>query len=329
MSDFTVNRIALHLINKKDNKLDLADHEIDLKAFNPTDLAAVRIFFSGHLRLVWDAAEGNTIRAAKFLKASEIRKHYSDLKTGTSQFLQQSRQMAESLFAIAPKNSSTGLLMALWLEARDDNRPFLALFKMDPSRSDKIALLNRGDQLLLDLAVKHIDQALPEPGDRVLKWAVTPHPTRQYDVKIKDSQSSTEPALYFMKFLGCEAQSTEKQQLNQLFKDVPLEAVDRLRQEIKQETSIDARVLSASVDRSKVLTKFHKEVLSKNLATAEAKNIAMLPRTILGAKVGYRLANGIVIKGPLAAMRDVAIKSLGKNEVEFRIRTTKYESFYD
>ena len=85
--NFTVERVTLHLINKKDDKLSLADHEINMNAFTrQEDSDAITAFFTGHLQKVWDAPEGNTIRAARFLRNSEIRKQYSSIKADTSQF---------------------------------------------------------------------------------------------------------------------------------------------------------------------------------------------------------------------------------------------------
>ena len=53
-TDFNVERVALHLINKKYDKLNLADHEVDLGAFtSKEDIDAVKKFFSGHLQVVW------------------------------------------------------------------------------------------------------------------------------------------------------------------------------------------------------------------------------------------------------------------------------------
>jgi len=125
---FTVERVALHLIDKKNNNLNQADHEIDLNAFPAKeDIAAVQKFFSSHLQSVWDAAESSTVRAAKFASKSSVRGYYNDLKQNSSQFLQRSRDMAKALFDTAPSNASTGLLMALWFTAAGDRRRFLAL----------------------------------------------------------------------------------------------------------------------------------------------------------------------------------------------------------
>lgn len=328
-NDFNVERVALHLINKKDNKLNLSDHEIDLGAFKAQeDIEAVRNFFSGHLRVIWDAAESNTVRAAKFSSNSEVRGHYNDLKTDSSQFLQRSRAMAESLFSVAPSNSSSGLLMALWLKAAGDRRQSLALFKMDPGRADKIALGSNQGGILLDLAVRHIEQALPDPGDRVLKWAVTPNPDRQLDVKIKDIESKGDPTKYFMTFLGCEQPGrTVKQQVNDVLGIVPAHAVVELSGIVNQLPNIDVRPLSPSIKQSKVLTEPQKAELSKKLG--ELENLGIPPQAIQTARLGYRLSNSIVIKGPLAAMQGVKILRVGKNNFEFRVTANDYKVIYE
>jgi hypothetical protein len=328
--DFTVNHVALHLINKKNNELKLSDHEIDRTVFGPAENKAIDDFFGGHLNTIWAAAEGNAIRAASFLKESQIKTQYQAIKSKSSLFLEESANMARGLFEVAPKNSSAGLLMALWFTARGQGQPFLALFKMDPGSADKITLRSKGNQLLLDLAVEHIEQALPDPdsGNRVLKWAITPHPTRPYDVKIKDSQSTPDPAIYFMKFLGCEARKTERQQVGDLLRILPPTALNKLVPKIEA-ASLAGRVSFDSIEKSNTLTKHQLEALDRGLVTAGSRDLNISSKAIETAKLGYRLSNEIVIKGPLAAMKGVTIEQVGKNDYEFRIRTTSYEKFYE
>ena len=67
---------------------------------------------------------------------------------------------------------------------------YLALFKMDPSKSDIItASEDHSGQITLNLSVKHIKEALPDPGSRILKWALIPHPiSDKFDAKVKDKE---------------------------------------------------------------------------------------------------------------------------------------------
>jgi hypothetical protein len=327
--NFTVSHVALHLINKKNNELRLSDHEIDRSVFGPTDNQAIDTFLDGHLSALWTAPESNSIRAATFLRGSKIKSQYAAIKSKSSSFLAESAVMAQSLFDAAPKSSSSGLLMAIWFTARGDRRQFLALLKMDPGKSDKIIVRAKGDQLLLDLAVQHIERALPDPdsSNRVLKWAVTPHPTIAYDVKIKDSQSTPDPAVYFMTFLGCEARKTEKQQLGDLLKSLPEPAINQLVPQIKT-ASVDGRVSLDSISQSKALTATQLDALQQGLATAGVVDLNISSQAVENAKLSYHLSNEIVIRGPLLAMKRVQINQVG-NDYEFLIRANSYEEFYE
>src|SRR6185503_19766249 len=99
-SGFTVTNVALHLINKKNNELRFADHEIDRTAFRPVDNQAIDEFFDGHLKAIWEAPESNTIRTAAFLKESKIKAQYTAIKKQSSPFLKESVIMAQALFDI-------------------------------------------------------------------------------------------------------------------------------------------------------------------------------------------------------------------------------------
>jgi len=329
-SGFTVTHVALHLINKKDDQLKFSDHEIDLTAFRPADNQAIDEFFDGHLKAIWEAPESNTVRTATFLKKSSIKAQYTAINTAHSPFLTESVNMAQALFDVAPKSSSAGLLMALWVTAPRKRRPFLALLKMDPGKSDKIVVPSKGNQLLLDLAVQHIEQALPDPGpnNRVLKWAVTPHPSLEEDVKIKDSQSTPDPAVYFMNFLGCEARKSERQQLDDFLRGLPKAIVNRLVPQIDA-ASVDGRVSLDSINQSNILTKPQMAALEQNLKTAGAEDLKLPSQVIENAKLIYRLSNDVVIRGPLLEMKRIQINSIGNNAVEFRITANSYEESYE
>ena len=219
--------------------------------------------------------------------------------------------------------------MALWFRAPSDRRQFLALFKMDPGRSDTIALRSQGSELLLDLAVQHIDQALPEPGDRVLKWAVTPHPNRLYDVKIRDSQSTPDPAIYFTKFLGCEPRKTEKQQIDDLIRGLPPAHVGKLLPRIGDVGHVDGQVSFDSIQQSSALTESQIGNLETKLVAAGSRDLVVSAKALRTVKFVYRLSNDIVIKGPLSAKSSVTFTRFGDNDVEFHIRANSFEEFYE
>lgn len=323
--NFTIDHIALHLIDKKLSGPQLATSEINLSTFNADDRKAIQEFFSGHIDQIWEAQEGSSVRTATFLKSSQIRQQYKVIASDpTGSFLSNSCAMAKSLHSVTPGNVPSGLLMSLWLRVEKVKRPFLALFKMDPGRADKVVVPSEGDQLLLNLAVRHIDGALPDPN-RVLKWAITPHPTRRaYDVKIKDFSNSREPAQYFMKFLGCEAEESEKAQINVVFQKLTPGAAGMLVHHLGQMdiADIDNRVLLDAASESGALS------------DAETETLRQLPAVLISAKafqmakIEYKLKNEIIIKGPRAAMEAITIVHHGEDDHSFTINTTGYEKKY-
>jgi len=179
--EFTVERVAIHLVDRTMRGRQFAESETDLAAFtHPEDIKALRAFFFGHLGKVWKAREGRRTFAARLSTLADMRRYYDGLLHDTSKFFERSRDIARRLYdASQGRRALRGLLMVLWFRAKGDKRQFLGLFKMDPGLSDKIALQqDEAGNALLDLAVRHIEQALPDPRDRVLKWAIIPHPKR-------------------------------------------------------------------------------------------------------------------------------------------------------
>ena len=343
-SGFSVERVALHLVDRQLPGPQFAEQEVDLAAFHrPEDVEALQGFFSGHLNEVWMAQEGRRTRAASFTELADMRQYYEELLRDTPQFFQRSRDMAQRLHDVSRgRRTSRGLLMVLWLRSTGDERQFLGLFKMDPGRSDKITL--RQDEVgnvLLDLAVRHIEQALPDPGDRILKWAVIPHPTRPaVEFKVKDQESGAAPAQYFMTFLGCEARPSEKQQARGILEALPTyaqeyhaeedweTAVREVVEELEEEPVITPEVVVEIIQELDVLDGFQEVAFRDKLVEFEAEELYVSSAILRAAKVQYRLPSGIIIKGPRAAMESLIQIVPMDGDIEFRIRTPSYKKSY-
>jgi hypothetical protein len=164
--EFDIKRVALHLVDRKMAQPGLATGEIDLEVFDRAqDREVLRNFFSGHLTKTWTATEGRRTFAATFGWSSAMRQHYEELSRDTSSFFERSCDIARRLHSSSQKRrASRGLLMVLWFRVPGDERPFLGLFKMDPGRSERVALQqDEAGNVLLQLAVQYIEQALPDP----------------------------------------------------------------------------------------------------------------------------------------------------------------------
>jgi nucleoid-associated protein YejK len=338
MTKYQVNRVALHLVSK--DEAQLATKEIILSDFPPADQDAIQEFFAGHLKHIWNVGEARTTSSAQFHDHSDIQKYYQDLNTDSSNFFAHSCEMAKLLQKAAERtNASRGVLMVLWLSVEQQN--FLTLIKMEPARADKIALTESKGKALLSLAVRHIDQALPEPGDQVLKWAITPHPNRPpYHVKVRDEEGK-ELAQYFMKFLGCVPRLSEKKQIEKILGLIPdytqrfhatvdaATVVPTVLAEFEQAPIITPDVVVDKIKETKKFRNFDEKKFREQLTEAEIGDLAVSSTAWKATKIQYKLPSGIVIKGPRSVMENLVTVVEKGNEVEFRIRSPKnYERSY-
>ena len=343
--EFSIERVALHLVDRNMAQPGLATGEINLEVFDRArDREVLRSFFSGHLNKVWTTAEGRRTFAAKFDRSSVMRQYYQELSRDTSSFFERSCDIARRLHSSSQKRrASRGLLMVLWFQVSEDERPFLGLFKMDPGRSERVALQqDEAGNVLLRLAVRYIEQALPDPRDRVLKWAVIPHPTRRaFDVKAKDEQGGSDPAQYFIDFLDCKCRPSEKKHAHGLLRALSgyaqeqhatedwRTAVYELVQELGDEPVITPDVVVKKVEETGVLEGFQEQAFREKLADFEAEDLYISSSSLRAVKIQYDLSNGIVIRGPRDVMESlVQIVPVNGEEVEFHIRAASYRKNY-
>ncbi len=339
---FEVERVAIHLVDRSEPEPRFAPDEIDLAAFGPEDRAALDAFFDGHLWRAWRAEEGARTRAASLEAGSVVGEQLPGLAAGGPDWFERTRRLARHLWEVSHGlNTSRGLLMVLAFRRVGEDRRFLGLFKMDPGPADLVRLRRTpGGQLLLDLAVEHVEQTLPDARAGVLKWALLPHPTRpSFDVKLKDDEGPAELALYFQRFLGCRARKSPKEQLQVVVEEVRRYAAEEHPEENAQGALDD--VIASLAGRERVTAEAVGEALEgsrlagarpaalrQRLVARDAGDVDFPSAVLRSARVEFQLSNRIVVRGPLDAVEDyVQIVELG-DEVELRIRTGSYEKRY-
>jgi hypothetical protein len=196
--------------------------------------------------------------------------------------------------------------------------------------------------MLLDLAVHHVELALPSTGERVLKWAILPHPTREgIDAKVHDEQGRADTARYFMKFLGCSGQSSEKVQALGLLEALPFVAetchpgmvfqpvVMQVLDKLEDEPLITPEVVLRKVEESGGLPNFKESVFRASLEDHKAADLKIPGKTLARTRVEYRLTNGITIRGPRAAVESlVQVRKLEAGGFEFLIQTPSFKKKY-
>jgi hypothetical protein len=340
--EFQVERVALHLVDRKEEKPRLAPKEIDLTVFDPDEAKVIHDFFSGHLNKVWGAREGRRTFAASF-KSDAMSQHYEAISDDLSSFFERSCKIAKRLHTVSKSvPASTGLLMVLWLQVPGDKRPYLGLFKMDPGEAERITLpLDEAGNLLLNLAVERIKRVLPDPRDRVFKWAIIPHPTRaSFDVKAKDEQGGIDPAWYFMDFLDCRAVPSEKMQTRGLLRTLTAYAQERhadedwepavhgLLDELVGQPVITPEVVMEAIEKVKVFEGFEPKPFLTKLGDNKSGDLKVTPNELRAIQIEYELDNGISIKGPRSVVENLVQVVPLDGESEFRIRTPGYKKNY-
>lgn len=342
--EFEVQKIALHLVDRQDVGPRLSKKEAELDSFgNVEDKAALETFFEGHLKKVWEAQEGRRTIAASFLDDSPLPTYIQELEADPSKFFTNSCKLAQRLYDSSKgRSASSGLLMVLSFRRTGDSRRFLGLFKMDPGPSHKIIVRGADtDEALLELAVRHVEQALPDPKDQLLKWAVLPHPTRPvFAVKAQDKEGSLDPAQYFIDFLGCQREPNELEQFKgvlQALREYGEEhhadedwepRIQDLKLWLERENEITYSNLVAHIVQNGVFRGFDETRFQGKLAKYHAASLHITDSTLPKIKFEYSLPGGIIIRGPWVAMENqVQVEQTGEG-VKFTILATSFEGDY-
>jgi|GEM_PF-1908770 len=326
---FDIQRLAIHLVDKKDKKQKAPKYsksEVKLDSYPQDQQAAIRTFLIGHVERAWGAEESKRTRPACF-GTSAVRDFYEQLVKDGDGFFAVSKSLAKSLYDLSPANASRGLLLVLWFTVPDAPHQFLGLFKLDPGRRNQIALdHDDSGQILMELAVRSVEEALPEPGDRVLKWALIPHPPAEgapspFELKLRDEQQrGVDPAAYFEQFLGCAARPSVKQEVDAAFQMIeeygrelhPGEDWQRKLEPLVQGLGEDGEAvtteaLARAVERAGMFAGFDRPAFLAKLAASEARTMAVASLRFRQARIRYDLTpSNIVVSGPAAAMEDEA-----------------------
>lgn len=334
--EYVIERLAIHLVDKASQpRAVLSDVEVDMAAARQE----VKDFLAEHISDIWNAREGNVTRSGIFLPDSPVKDCYEELMRDSSRFLIRTRELAQRLYDVSPPIASAGLLLVLLFGLETEmgqQRKFLGIFKMDPSDDYKV-ILESPVEAQLSIDVQEISKALPDPGEnRVLKCAIITHPERpDFHVKLRDNQGTIDPAIYFSTFLGCTSKPSEKAQAKAVFRvideyatryhaseaweaGVPslVGALEGKPQPLRADDVID------SIREVGLFRDFRESDFRQELGSSPAADLAVSSRSIERAKIAYDLPSGIVIRGPVAAMKSaVSIESV-PGGVEFRIRST-------
>jgi len=341
---FEIHSIAIHLVDKKNPGPDgAARHspkEVVSRDYSPADWKSIQTFLAGHLSRAFQAAEGTRSMPARFDPGSDILRLYKALSARqAAPFFDHSKAMADLLFQKSPGNASKGLLLVLWFRTDDDPRPLLGLFKLDPGKRDQIVLES---DLLVRLAVEHIDLALPESDEAVLKWALVPHPGRREGdppfLKVRDEQRpGAELAIYFMNFLGCAQSPSARRQAQSVFE--VLEAygqtvhpkqnwrprLGRLLKSLEPEKTVTPESLIEAVKATGVFTQLKEDVLATELASSDAVALQIDGKILGDVYLKYVLPSDITIRGPVGAMRSLVQVERVDGGYEFRLTAPSYK----
>lgn len=322
---FEIQRIAIHLVDKKDKKQKeprYSKAEVKLGSYPQNQQGVIRSFLTGHIQNAWGAGESTKTRSANFQEPSSVHGFYEQLRGNGDEFFTVSKTLARNLYDLSPSTASRGLLLVLWFTVSDIPHEFLGLFKLDPGRRDQIAL----DQTLLELAVRSIEEALPEPGDRVLKWALIPHPPSvegtpsPFELKLRDIQQRGDGlAAYFEQFLGCVARPNVKQEIGAAFQVIEEYAKDHHPEQqdwqrnlepfvwglSKGKEAVTPEILADEVEKAALFTGFDRPALQTKLKESNAKAMNVAPARFRQVNIHYYLEpSKIEIFGPVEAMED-------------------------
>ncbi len=354
MAQFTLNHVAVHLVDRKRPEgPQFSQGEISLQppAFSDDEKKTVEEFFFDHLGAIWKAPDSPRTRFATFEKNSTLAQIYQGLRRVPGEFFARSKDMARELHRVSQKKStSPGLLLALWVtESQTPDEQFLVLIKLDPEKAERIVYrADQANRVLLGLAVEQIERALPEVSDRVLKWAVIPHPGRRTGLKIRDQEGTPDPAQYFVDFLGCRlsrtvtedlgdtigaVEETLTRQLDERTARSAAPLVFGMLKELDQVTSqAIEETLGKAAKRRKGLAGLAEVKAGKELQDAmHARGLdqVRLPGQVLRrSKLRYQLSEGIHIEGPWEAMKRRVNKKKVGNEWELTIRSQQCDETY-
>lgn len=345
---FDIQHIAIHLIDRDLDDPVLAEHEIDVERdFKKEDhRAVVADFLQRHLGTIWDDGKADD---ASLSSTSVVRGIAQSLfAEKPAGFLEQSKKLARLLHQEQRKRAraSRGLLLVMQCTPTGQPaRKHLAMIKLDPGDRDLLTLQRRNGQILLELAVEHVDLALPEPGAALLKWAIVPHPAdRRIGAKLRDKQNA-DNAAYFLTFLSATTRPKDPQAIEIIedsaiqaiadqHPDVPLqkekitEATEEIAEELGKGGEVSAEKVAkvyAAKTGLAIETQHVKKPLKQAGITKPVK--AQRPEEVPDHWVTWRLDNEVSISGRASVLKkQVKRRRLQSGVIEFTTRATSYDT---
>lgn len=334
---FQTHHVAIHLVDPRMPKPQLSAREVVIA--DADDKKTVDEFIDRHLTSIW---HDDTASIADIGNESEVIQHWQAFRDNKITFIDASQKLAELLHNVSPPNATRGLLLATQFSEIGETKEYLALIKLDPGDRGVLHLTKEQEKILLDLAVEHIELALPDPKG-VLKWALLPHPALpEVGAKFKDRQiSDVESAVYFMTYLG----ATVRRRDNIAINAVMDAAGTYLQQEhpdrhVKAKLPDVAKGVTDHLAAGKTLTPTKivqivkdktgvREVDPRKLKAAlKQKQVAEVrlarPKAIPHQTVTYELDNKIRISGPSTAMENQVQVEEVNGEVVFTVKANKY-----
>jgi hypothetical protein len=207
----SLNRLAVHYVNKNSNIIELAKKEQNVKDLNPI----VVDFLMKIVSDIWDAEDAANVNSGRFSRSTSssltAKKQINRILTEENSFFDASIKLAQHLYGQSPGNASTGLLGVLKLLGSDNAKKFVAILKIQ-LKDEKLVKLSRS--ALTQITVEDVQNLLLE---KIQKGAICPHPKRTaYDLKVIDKQVD-DPAIYFReRFLGCTTKKSDEHQVKRL-----------------------------------------------------------------------------------------------------------------
>lgn len=313
--------------------------EVLLSSFTTKERELITAFLKSHLSRAWRLPESGRTRSANFSPGSVVAACIRSLTSDqVGNILEESRKIAERLVTVTPAGASRGLLMVLPFSLGPRN--YVGLFKLDPGAHDSIYLKeDDAGQMLLELAARRVAYELPEPGERVLKWAVIPHPADDLSqLKLRDEQGDREPAFYFVEFLECQDYESEGVQAATGLEVTLKHAKEKLRLQAARQGAL--RVSQRAVESPEpvslsTLVQWVREtglVKDEELADFEARLLAS-PAAGMRARPGvferlrltYKLSSGVEISGSLAAVLSQVTVARSRQSYSFSLDAQDYE----
>lgn len=224
--DFKLDRLAIHYVDKKSERMLYAPGEQDVGALDP----AISKFLLKLVFEVLDAPETGATRSGRYIPKSDkqasapvAEESLTKILNGKDGFFDSSKRLALHLYDSTPPNASPGVLAVVRLVQPDKNKVYVAILKIRHKDESFVKLLG---EALTHLEVEHVQNMLLQD---IQKGAIIPHPEREdYDLKVIDQQATDDPAIYFAEnFLGCWTKKSDEHQVKRLLTELQQYGQDR------------------------------------------------------------------------------------------------------